>query len=278
MEKLKKILTGIWTFLNSRVFIILLVVLLFLFLAGQCKRILDNQQEIMIKDQNISALTDSLKFERTKYGELLVTIDGYIATEKELKTLNRGLWNEVNKQKGKVISLSDVVIRLQQDSTVLEKTVDHLKTIIGQLQKINDSTYIAPWVLAYVYNKDSTSYDIFKGKTEIGVLNKDPLVLRHKNSYLTKRETQIELIFGQKVENNKLRIFIQSDYPGFTVKSLEGVLLDPNDNPLFKDLYKKRHWFSGWNISISTTYGWNFITQKPSLVIGPTFGYSIYTW
>jgi hypothetical protein len=276
MEKIKKIWNLVWGFLNSRLFVLGLIFLMFLFLAGQCKKIIDTQTEIMVRDQNISALKDSLKTEKTKNGSLLVSIDGYIATEKELKKLNNGLWILVNDQKGKVVSLTNAVIRLKQDSALLSKTVDELRRRIGEIIQVNDSTYLVPWTIAQTY--DSTNYDIFEGKTLVTVLNKDPLKLRHKDTYLFSRESQVDLIWGQKVEKGKLRVFVQSGYPGFTVRSMEGVLIDPNNNPLFKDLMKKQHWFSGFGVGPNLSLGWNVLEAKPAIIVGVGFHYNIYQW
>jgi hypothetical protein len=112
MKKIKLFLEKAWKFVNSKIFIIGLIILLIMVLAGQCKRIIDQNQSIDQSEQNISALTDSLQFERDKNGALLVSIDGYIATETELKRLNENLWKEVNEQKGKVLSLNSVILQL----------------------------------------------------------------------------------------------------------------------------------------------------------------------
>ena len=276
MKKLKEILKAIWVFLNSKIFVIILIVLLFLFLAGQCKRIVDKQRDILKKEQNISALTDSLKFEHTKNGVLLVSIDGYISTEKELKKLNKDLWNEVTAQKGKVITLSNVVIRLQQDRTELAKHIDKLKVYIGELQKIDTNHFEADWILPYKY--DENNFFSVTGRTRIGVLHQNPLYLVHDTTYLTKFENQIDLTWGEKIEKGKLRIYVKSAYPGFTVKSMSGVLIDPNTNPLFKNLMKKRHWFSGFGVGPSITTGWDFLQAKPTIVVGAAFHYTIYQW
>ena len=268
------IFKGLWNFLNSRIFVIVLIVVLIMIGVGECRRIIDLNTEIDIHDNNISALKDTLKFERTKNGELLVSIDGYIATEKDLKKLNKGLWDEVHAQKGKVISLTNLVVVLRQDSTELAKTIDKLHTIIGAMGRIDDSTFVAPWTLAYTY--DSTNFDVFRGRTQIGVVSTNPLVFRHKNTYMLDRKTQIELTWGEKVEKGKLRIFVQSNYPGFTVKSMEGVLIDPNNNPLFKDLMKKKHWFTGFGIGPNISTGWNILEAKPAVIIGVGIHYNIY--
>lgn len=276
MKSLKKILTGIWKFLNSKFFTIAVIVILLMIGTGECKRILNLKRDINTHEQNISALTDSLKFEKTKKGALLVSIDGYIASEKELKKLNTDLWQQVNDQKGKVITLSNVVIRLKQDSTELAKNVDKLKTYIGELVKIDTNHFEAPWVLAEKY--DDNNFFSVTGRTRIGVLHQNPLYLVHDTTYMTGFENQIDLTWGEKVEKGKLRIFVESTFPGFTVKSMEGVLIDPNTNPLFKDLMKKKHWFNGWSVGLGITPGIDLVNQsKFGITVGPTFTWNIYT-
>ena len=76
---MKKFLEGLWKFLNSKVFGYVVVALLIVFLAGQCKRNVDHQNEDIKQEQNISALGDTIKIERQKNGELLTSIDGYIS-------------------------------------------------------------------------------------------------------------------------------------------------------------------------------------------------------
>ena len=130
--------------------------------------------------------------------------------------------------------------------------------------------------MTYVY--DSTNFDIFLGSTRIGVVNKHPLELVHLRSELTSRVTQIDLTWGQKVENGVLRVFIQSAYPGFTVAQMEGVLIDPSTNPFLRDLMKQKRWFSGWSVGVGASAGFNVTTGKWGLVVGPTIQYNIYSW
>lgn len=267
MEKLKKILK--WIQLG-------LIVLLIAFGAGQCNRIRNLEREAANKEQNIIALNDSLKYERTKNGELIVSIAGYIATEKELKTLNKDLWDRVKGQDGKIISLNHVIVQLVQDSTELRKWLIEKDKQIEELIKIDSNTYVAPWKLTYQY--DSTNFDIFSGKTWINVLNKNPIKLGHVDTELTNRLTQIDLTWGQKVEDDRLRVFIQSNYPGFTVAQMEGVLIDPNTNPFFKDLIKKRHWMTGFGVGPTFNIGYDFLHNKPAVIFGIGLHYNIYEW
>jgi hypothetical protein len=83
------------------------------------------------------------------------------------------------------------------------------------------------------------------------------------------RTTQIELVWGQKWENKQLRVFATSKYPGFSVNSLEGVLLSNKD---------KKHWFNGFSVGMGMTPGWDLFNSRTAFVIGPTFSYNIYTY
>jgi len=276
-EETKKIdWKKVWSFIKGKIFLALIIIALTLFSAMQCSRIRELKRQQDISDQNIIALNDTLKFERKKNGELLVSISGYIATEKELKTLNKNLWDKVQAQDGKIISLNHVIIQLVQDTATLRKYLVEKDKVIEKLLKIDSNTYVAPWSMTYKY--DSTNYDIFTGKTWIGVLNKDPLELAHINTELTKRLTQIDLTWGQKVEKDKLRVFVQSNYPGFTVSQMEGVLIDPNTNPLIKKLMKEKKWFTGFSIGVGVTGGFNITTGGYGLVVGPTVIYNIYSF
>jgi len=266
---------AIWAFLNSRVFVIILVVVLILIGVGECKRIVDLNHDIDQHEQNQAALTDSLKFERLKNGELLVSIDGYISTEKELKNINKKLWDEVQGQKGKVLVLTNTIIQMREDSAALAKKIDSLHVVIGKLKQISEDKYLAPWSIARGYSPGN--YFKVQGSTVIQVLSKDPFEMRHDTTYLTEFVNSIDVTYGQKIENRKLRVFIQSDYPGFTVKSMEGVLIDPNDWP--KDLQPdKRHWLSGFGVGPNISMGWDFLNSQPSLIVGVGVHYNIYQW
>jgi len=266
----------IWTFIKGKIFIAIVIAGLVGFNAMQCSRIQDLKRQQSISEQNIIALNDSLKYERTNSGELIVSIAGYIASEKELKTLNKNLWERVKAQDGKIITLNRAIVQLIQDTTELRKYLVEKDKLIEKLLKVDENTYVAPWSLTYKY--DSTNFDIFTGKTYIGVINKDPLELKHIDTELTKRLTQIDFTWGQKIEKDQLRIYIQSNYPGFTVAQMEGVLIDPNTIPYVKDLMKKRHWFTGFGVGPTFNLGYDFLHNQPAAIIGVGIHYNVYEW
>jgi hypothetical protein len=267
--------TKIWSFIKSKIFVALIIIGLIAFSAMQCSRIRELKRQKTIDEQNEAALKDSVKTEKTKNGELQFSIASFIASEKQLKDLNKDLANRVKAMDGDVLFLTHTIVQLRQDSAMLAKYLVDKDKLIEKLLKIDDHTYAAPWTLPFKY--DSTNFDIFTGKTYIGVLNKDPLELAHINTDMIKRTTQIDLTWGQEVVKGQLRVFVKSKYPGFTVKSMEGVLIDPADWPnVFKQ--PKRHWFQGFGVGPEATMGYNITTGKYGVVLGLGVHYTIYKW
>jgi len=262
--KINQIIKIIWNFVNSNLFIYTLAILFIIILAQMCENNRNLKNELSIYKQNQYALTDTIKNEELKNGALQSSINGFISSEKELKDLNKTLYNDLKIQKGKVISLSHVILILKQDSTELSNYLVNSNN--SKPIKENDSTFILPWYLSYKY--DSSNYDIFNGLTKIRFKKIDNSII-NESTQIINRETQIELVWGQKMEKNKLRVFVNSSYPGFKTKSLEGVLLS---------IPKRQHWFNGFCISVGITASYNFINKTPIMIIGPHIGYNIYNW
>ena len=180
------------------ILVCVIIVLIFL-LSFQCQRKNNLKNEVNKSEQNISALNDTITIVKKKNGALNFSIDGFVATTKELKTLNKSLYDQVKDQSGKVLSLNNAVITLTQDKTELQKYIDVLKSNTNQVNQLNDSTYLVPWTLAYKYDQDNS--DLFVGQTLMRLNVKNKLKLQQLNSELIKRETNIGLTFGQKVED-----------------------------------------------------------------------------
>lgn len=266
---------GVWVVLNSRIFVIILIVGLALISLSWYQKIVELKTDITHHEQNASAFTDSLTIERNEKGELTTSIDGYIAGEKELKDLNKKLYDQVKGQKGEILSLTNSVIQIKQDSTDLAKTIDELNVTIGAFQEIGNNKYVASWSIPHKF--DNNNFFTVNGSTEVQVTGFDPYIINHDTTYLTNFTNQINITYGQKVENKKLRIFIQSKYPGFSVKSMEGVLIDPNDWPsIFKP--KKRHWFTGFGVGPNISIGRGLISGNPELILGIGLQYNVYEW
>lgn len=271
-EETKKIdWTKIFAFIKSKIFIALVIIGLIALSAMQCSRIQELKRQRDIAEQNQIALTDSIKYEKQKNGELQASIAVFVGDIKDLKKLNKDLYDRVKAQDGKILDLNHAIIVLRQDSATLAKALVEKDKIIEKLKKIDDNTYVAGWTLPFKY--DSTNFEVIKGRTYIAVTNKDPLELAHVDTELLDKLTQIDLTFGHKEEDGMIRVFAQSAFPGFTVSSLKGVLIDPNE---YSGLAKKKHWFQGFGVGPEITMGFNITTGKYGLVLGAGLHYTIY--
>lgn len=298
---LKPVLTirGIYTFITSKTFLVIILLVIILMLGRSCARTRDAQRIIDINEQNIAALTDEIKVEKRKNGRLEASIAGYVLSEKDLKKLNENLYNEVVEQKGKVLTLSKIVFQLKQDTTDLRKHINYLQSIMSQPIQVNDSTYTIEWLLKFDW--DSINFDMFNGKTYVKISPKPDVqrltwletinssnfntifnkyfIFGHYKTEMTDRLSQMELVFGQKIEDKQLRIFVSTNYPGFTAKSLEGVLIDPNTNPYIKDLMKKNKWLPNtWSVGIGPSFGYNILSNSAYLGIGVNVNYNLLQW
>jgi len=273
---LKKAGKSVWTLLNSKIFLIGVIALLFIFGLSKCSNMKDLKLEHTKLEQNYSAANDTIKLYKTKSGALQAEKEIYIKSEKELKAENSDLYKRIKEQDGNIISLNRAVIKLRQDTSLLHDSIRYLTSYIETAIQIDSNTWVLPWELRYDW--DETNYDIFKGKTFVSVSNDDPLQLKHDNTLLYFRESQIDIEFGEKVVDGKYNVFIKSKYPGLTPEAMEGVFIDPNTNKDIKNLIEKDHWFTGFSISLGATIGYDPINNRPAFVIGPSINYNIYSW
>lgn len=270
-----KYLEAIWKFINSKVFVYVVIIILILLFARQCKRGADLKRENIKKDQNVAAADSIINIYKNKNGELTAEKTIWILSEKELKEENKELYDLVKNQKGRIISLNTTVLKLEQDATILHDSINYLHATIGDAEQLNKTEWNLPWELQYTW--DANNCDIFKGHTIVDVDTNTNMVT-HKNTLMDFRDSRIDLVFGEKVVDGKYNVFITSKYPGLTPKSMKGVFIDPNTNKDIKKLIGKKHWFTGFSLSIGITPTWDFIQKQPTIVIGPALGYSIYQW
>jgi hypothetical protein len=254
--------------------IILLAIFIFFFIKS-CGNNENTKIKLKKTEQNLLAANDSIKLIKNKNNEYQASIYGYIASEKELKNINKDLYDKVKSEEGKVISLSTIVFKLKQDFDILKKYADSINFIYINPIQLDSNSYKIPFKLKYNYDKDN--YDLFAGDTKFKIDKKYKIY--NLGTELTTRETQIKLTFGEKIEDDKLRIFVNTNYPGFTPESLQGVLIDPNTNKYIKSLIKKKKLFPNtWSVGVNLGPGYNIATGKYGLNFGVSIQYNLFTW
>lgn len=268
---MKKILEKIWKFVNSRIFGYIVLIIFVVFFIGTCNRANTLKEELQRTQQNISALNDSITTVVKKNGNLEASIDGYIATAEELSKYNKELAEAVKAQKGKVITLNQIVFNLKQDTAELREYIRNLPDPHPPVQE-DDSTWYVTWSTSYVY--DSTNYDRYDGKTKIrlsGPVMLGNVIVTHLGTNLIYRDSQIGLTWGQKWEgtgkNRRLRIYAETSHPAFKAKLLQGT---------YVDYPTKKHWFTGFGIGPQLDIGYDLLNNQPAVIVGVGIHYNIY--
>ena len=270
-----KTLTTIWNFINSKIFGYVVIIALIFFLANECHNSKVLKTDNLKKTQNMYAADTIITRYKNKDGQYTSEKAIWISTEKQLKQQNKDLYDMVQNQKGKLISLNNSLLNLYQDTTLLHDSIRYFHSITLQAEQLNKTDWEIPWDLNYKW--DDKNYDIFKGHTNIRV-DTIHFSVKHLLTEMDLRESQIDITFGEKVLDGKYNVYITSKYPGLTAESMKGVLLDPNSNEDIKKLINKNHWFQGIGISLSITTGYDFLNKKPTIVIGPSIGLNLYQW
>lgn len=265
-----KYFKGLWAFINSKLFFLIIIALLFFTTLNKCS----SEQKLKLEnnklEQNISASNDSITYYKNIKGMWVSEKEVFIKSEKELKRENKELYNNINKQDGKIISLNNTVVILKQDAILLQDSILYLNKEIGKSINKGNNKWDIPWKLEYTW--DSKNHDEFKGITTV-LVDTISNTVTHLNTDLIYRESAIDLIFGNNVVDGKYNVYVTSNYPGLSVSSMEGVFIDPNTNKDIKSLIEKKHWFTGFSVGVGVGVGIN-----GSTTLGGGIYYNIYTW
>lgn len=261
--------------IDTKYISIIIIIILIIIIGSQCQHSNNLNKNIKKIEQNILAADSTIYQYKDENGKLTQEKSIWILSEKELKKQNKDLYNLVKNQQGDIISLNTTLLHLSQDTKILHDSIHYLHSVVLDAEQINKTEWNIPWILEYMW--DEKNYDKFKGHTLIKV---DTLKfgIKHINTLLDSRNSQIDLVFGEKVNDGKYNVFVTSKYPGLSAQSMQGVMIDPNTNKDIKKLIKKKHWFNGISIGIGISGGYDFINNQPSMLIGPSIGINIYTF
>lgn len=254
-----EVLTKIWKFLNSKVFMYILIIIAIIVFISMCSSNSNLKDEATLKDANITALNDTVKTVKLKNGELESSITGYQGSAEQLEILNASLANDIDKEKGKVVTYGNLIFKLKQDIKDLEEALKD--PIYDDPIATSDSSWNIDWTLPYIY--DSVNYDIFKGRTQVSLFGN---TLKHNKTFLVNRDSQMKLTWGQKYENDKLKVFARTAHPAFSAQMMEGV---------YVDLPKKKHWFTGFGVGPQLGIS---LFPNQAFFIGVGVQYNIYQW
>ena len=238
----------------SFVIVIGLLILLILLMA-KCKgdRIAKLEQDNFIANNNIEVLNDSIVTHVTKNEELIQEKGVLISSKTELKQLNQKLYNEINILENEVKNAkSQVAVRWR--TRIVHDTVYIKPNVV----KTEDGSYIVSFEKDTSYNENNSRH--IAGFVVVDIIDSNQVSIGEVA--ITKDEVDMDATLVLGTKDNKLKVWLKTDYPGFEAESIEAVTLDPKIHPELRKLDNKRHSIGpiigigiGQNFTITPTIG-----------------------
>lgn len=218
---------------------------------------------------NQKALLDSVTYHKNKAGEIQAEKSSFLSSIDDLETLNKSLYDEVKKQKGNVIYISNINAKLSEQIDALGDSLNNIKykPVYDSISK----TYKVKWDFNKTY--DSINYRILEGYTIVKWDTTNKAILNN-GSLLTKNEMSFNITTGLVEDGNNLKIFVKSNYPNLLFPNIEGNLIDPNNSPLIKKMMKTKR----WSIGPTVGYGIGITSFKMDFYLGFGISYSLFNF
>ncbi len=192
--------------------------------------------ELMYK-QNIAALTDSVRLYKTKNGDLVYEKAAFISESRKLKNLNRDLAEEIKWFKDNPIVVIKTRTKIKHDT--IEVPVYPTKPGTWSNGALTQNFN---WNLNQDYG--SGNYRKLEGNFDVYV----DTMYKLSTSKLKINEDEIGISFTTGLTENRdglLEIVVKSNYPGFQVSSIDGVLIDPRESDVIKKFFPPKRWALG---------------------------------
>lgn len=209
-------------------------------------------------EQNQKALNDSVRISKNKVGELEYSKNILVSEKNDLSKLNKDLDNELKKTKGSVYELNKYIIYLKNNPQYIPTSIN-----------INDSIIQLSWGKDTIFNPGNARFikgeSIFKAK----ILN-DSIVFSDISTKLIRDEIQLTVTQGFREKDGNLEVFVRSNYPGFELKDLNSVIIDPKDHPILDKFSEKPKRFG---IGFYGGYGLGINGLSPQIGIGLQYNF-----
>ena len=187
--------------------------------------------------QNVFALNDSIRTYKTKTGSLVYEKGALISENGNLKNLNKGLSDEVKYLKDNPIVIIKTKIVVKHDT--IEIPVYISAPVYNQDGSISSE-------LKWNYDKDFGNGNSRKLSGKIDITIDTSMNLTSTPVHITDDEFSIAISTGlTENKDGLLEIFVKSDYPGFSVSSLDGALIDPKKSEVLKKYFPPKRWALG---------------------------------
>lgn len=194
----------------NTILIIALVIVAILYLK-QCNTTSNLKGDIKIANMNRIAMLDSVTTYKDKNGSLVYEKSTLIASKKELKDLNNDLYKDIKSLKNnpKIVIKERIVV--EHDTIKVPTTVSKYPDGSIGLNWKYDSTFSAG------------NFQKLSGETKFKYVDDSLNIL---GTSINQNTFGMSFVTGLTKGKDSYEIFIKSDYPGFSVSSIEGAIID----------------------------------------------------
>lgn len=212
--------------------LIALALLLLIALGISLRKNSNLKTDLNISEQNQKALTDSVRVSKNKVGELEYSKNILISKNGDLSKLNADLAAEYAKEKGKVSELTKTIAIIKNNP----KDTIFLPT---DLIKYPDGTKGLAWTYDTIYSKDN--YRKVKGVSDFKIdFTNATYTITPLKTKISEFEIGFDFVQGlRETKAGDVEMFVRSNHPGFDVKDLDAVIINPDTHPVLKKFTNK---------------------------------------
>ena len=254
---------------RNALFIALVVLLVIMFRS--CSG--DTDIEKFKYEQNIAALRDSVRTYETKNGDLVSEKTALITDKSELKKYNDELNKEIKHIKDNPIIIKKVSVEMIHDTIYAETIIDSNGIVFNK----DSSVKVVPfrWDIDSTYSKGN--FRRIGGKYIISI--DTSMNVRSKDFVITHDELGLSFTTGiTENEDDRVEIFIKSNYPNFKAVKIDGALFDPRESKVIKKFFPPKRWgvgvYGGYGIYIDP----GKFTAGTGLTFGVGISYNVFQW
>ena len=242
------------------------IVILFILLFKQCSNNDLLKDKLSISNQNLAALKDTIRLQKNKSGEDTYVIKTLLTDKENLEKLNKNLREELDKQKGKVVYITNTVTKTKTDTHYVST----------YLSSYGNNSFSLDWKYDSIFSPDN--YRKFSGSSffKIDTINNKILP---GNTRIDSDEIGFSLVTGLREKDGSLEIFVTPKYPGMKITKMEGAVVDPDKSQILKDMFPNKRISVGPYIGIGMGGLYNLGGEMifgPVLNVGIGIQYSIF--
>lgn len=190
---------------------------------------------------------------KNKVGELEFSKNILVSEKKDLANLNKELSDELKKTKGDVYELNKYIIYLKGRPQPIPTSIT-----------ITDSIIKLDWEKDTIFNVGNSRF--IKGQTKFKAkIFKDSIIFSDVSTLLINDDIKLTVFQGFREKDGNLEVFVRSNYPGFELKDLNSVIVDPKEHPILQKFSEKPKRFG---IGFYGGYGLGINGFSPQIGIG----------